>query len=187
MQSIVLAKGVLKAMLVSKLKTGSAFFLIASMVVATSYYTLAETQAEVKPDKPRVAHSNPDKGKEEKPATPTPYVLEFNPDKGKIEPRLLPPNAVNPAQKPHYQPILITTFYQPIVEGGALGDPMPFQLEISGQPPELLGALLKRMLDAIQPGNLKREKLSAEEKLDKILERLDRLEHQLESTKTKQP
>ena len=55
--------------------------------------------------------------------------------------------------------LAITTFYTPVFEGGAKGQPVPFTIEVKGLPLEYAVQVLKEMPYAIQRGDLQNKGL----------------------------
>jgi RNA polymerase sigma factor (sigma-70 family) len=81
------------------------------------------------------------------------------------------------------KPLRITAFYEPVFEGGAIGQPVPVTFEISGLDKQyaaevaaLFAESLRKRSESLREAS---KKLSAEQKLDKILDRLQKLEEKM--------
>jgi RNA polymerase sigma factor (sigma-70 family) len=191
-----LAKGVVKAMVVSKIRTGAVVLFLTGLVAGggiTGYQRLAAGQRTEGLGSQETSQTTalPVSNAPQQPPPVMPNSVPLPPSVGIEPPRL---NSTETEEKKPTQAMLsqedpnslrITAFYTPVFEGGAVGQPVPYSVEIKGLPLDEASKFMKRIA-AILPNN-NWERLSEDEKLEMILDRLAKLESRLSKPENKTP
>ncbi len=179
-KSVLLAKGVLKTMVLTKMKT-AAILILGLVAIAggtASYQKLIASQGEEKAARQSVPQSVAVKTREG--SHPKPAEFPPPPSNDASQPPSPPGGfvvGVDQRNTKAAEPLAITTFYTPVFEGGAVGQPVPFTLVVQGLPLAEAGKVMNQIRMPFQMNDP--EKLSDSEKLDRILARLAYVEHTL--------
>ncbi len=147
-ESVLLAKGVLKTMVLTKMKTAAILItgLVAVAGGTASYQKLLAGQGDEKAN--RVAATTRDGSQPQSAEFPPPPANEAS------QPPSSPGGFVAGIDNRNVKaptPYKIWTFYTPLFEGGAIGQPVPFSVEINGVPAEEARELMARFTSSMKP------------------------------------
>ncbi len=172
--AVALSKGVLQAMFLNKLKT------VALVMFAPALLGVAG-----------LAYRSFAAGPEDDTPPPAPVVVKQQADRRPtVPPKVVPPVPPNAGVSfPLTKPLRITTFYTPVFEGGAVGQPVPYTMEIPANIPESIQKQMLEMAERLSRTSPTRRASPAEPTpevmLKRILSGLELLEQRMSALERK--